>query len=152
VRLPRLSDCTHTTLIVIDLRACLTVSPKRHIKVLLGAPYRNTHPAASPKQDFDPVRPINSPVPSGYPRYTEVIAAMPNTGGKWGKQSCHPYHWHKWRIFSRLRLFPSHACDSCIIQHIYLKFKSHICHENDEIYLNPSPLMTNYHRVWKSSL
>jgi hypothetical protein len=39
--------------------------------------------------------------------------------------------------------------DSCIL---YLKFKSHICHENDGISLNPLPLMTNYHQAWKSSL
>jgi hypothetical protein len=42
--------------------------------------------------------------------------------------------------------------DNCIIQHLYSKFKSHTCHENDEISLKPLPLMTNYHQGWKSSL
>jgi hypothetical protein len=42
--------------------------------------------------------------------------------------------------------------DSCIIQHLYLKFKSHIYHENDKISLNPLPLMPNYLQVWKYAL
>jgi hypothetical protein len=39
--------------------------------------------------------------------------------------------------------------DSCTIQHLYLKFKSHICYENDEISLKPLPFETNYYRVMR---
>ena len=42
--------------------------------------------------------------------------------------------------------------DSCLIEHLYSKFKSYICHENDKISLSLMPLMTNYHQGWKSSL
>jgi hypothetical protein len=52
------------------------------------------------------------------------------------------YHLVKWDI----------VCDSCIIQHLYLKFKSHLFHENDKISLSPLPLTPNYHQAWKSSL
>jgi hypothetical protein len=57
-----------------------------------------------------------------------------------------------WFIARGRSMFKLGDVDSCIIQHLYLKFKSHVCHENDKISLNPLPLMPNYHQVWKSSL
>jgi hypothetical protein len=64
----------------------------------------------------------------------------------------HRVHNDLWFLTRGRSRFKLGNVDICIIQHLYLKFKSHICHENDEISLKPLPLMNNYHQAWKSSL